>query len=184
MTHAVAVLSKVMAQSIDSLNRSALGAADIDNGNVVILATRNTGSTRGYEEVWDATRPATGSLTNLWMAYEPEVVVTLAAVGSSKQYKGINPDVRDFVNVSGDVFSVFKPQMGDIIKLTADAMSNSRTAETHAIAQDASYKLIWNTGVGAGLSLKYLATENISIGTGAVDTQQVAAYLFEVVKIA
>lgn len=182
MTHAVAVLSKVAAQDIDSLNRSALGTADLDNGNVVVLATRNTGATRGYEEVWDATEPATATLSGVWMVYEPEVNVTLAAVGSSKKYKGINPDPRDFVNITGEVFSVFKPQLGDIIKLTADAMSNSRTAESYAVTQDGAYTLLWST-VGAGLSLKYLATEYVSIGTGDIGTQQVAAYLFEVVVL-
>lgn len=179
MTHAVAVLSKVAAQNIDSYNRSALGTADLENGNLVCLATRNTAATRGLEEVWDATKPATATLSGLWMVYEPEIVDIIA---NSKTFRGIDVDPQDFYIPSGNVFSVFKPQLGDLVLLTADAFSNSRTAESYAIAADNSYELLWST-IGAGLSFKYLATEYVSLGSGAINNQRVAAYLLEAVVL-
>ena len=44
------------------------------------------------------------------MAAEPEVVLT------DEKYKGLDPDIRNFYNVSGTVYSAFKPQVGDIIE--------------------------------------------------------------------
>lgn len=182
-SHGVVVLSKVKAQNVDSLNRSAKAAADLDNGNVVILATRNTAATRGLEEVWDATRPSSGAgLQNLWMVYEPEVVTL---VSGSKSFKGIDVDPQDFYVPSGEVFSVFKPQLGDIILMTGDSLGTGSGAESaYAVATNATYELTWAAAAVSGLSLKYLATEYISLGSGAIDDQRVDAYLFEVVALA
>lgn len=181
MTRSVIVQSKVVAQNIDSLNRTAVAAADLENGNLVILATRNTSATRGQEEVWDATCPATATLAKCWMVYEPEVVTLISG---TKSFKGIDSDPQDFYLPTGEFFSVFKPQVGDILLLTADAFSNSRTAEGFAVAADASYELAWNSVAISGLSLKYLSTEYISLGSGAIDSQRVTAYSMEVVAIA
>lgn len=186
MSHGIVVLSKVKAENVSSLNRAALGIADLDNGNVVQLLTRNTAATRGLEEVWDATRPATTTgLQNLWMVYEPEVVTTLADVGSSKKYKGINPDPSDFYIPTGEVFSAFKPQVGDIILITGDSLGTGTGAESaYVVATASTYKLTWAAAAVSGLSLKYLATDYISLGSGAINSQRVDAYLFEVTVLA
>lgn len=76
MTHAVLVQTKVAAKDIDSFNRPAVGADALDNGNVIVLATEDTSATYGQTEVWDATKPATATLSGCWMVYEPEVVLT------------------------------------------------------------------------------------------------------------
>ena len=60
--------------------------------------------------------------SGIWMAYSPEVVVT---VSGSNKFKGIDPDVRNFVNLNGDVFSAFKPQVGDILKMTVDGITGN-----------------------------------------------------------
>ncbi len=183
MTHGILVQSKVAALNIDSLNRSVVGTADIDNGMVFTLATRNTSATYGQNEVWDATVPATGAgLTQLWMAYEPEVVVT---VSGSNKFKGIDNDPRNFYNITGDVFTAFKPQLGDILLITADSLGTGTGAESaFAVATNATYKLTWAAAAVSGLSLKYLSTQYVSIGTGAIDNQRVTAYSFEVVALA
>jgi len=183
MAHGILVQNKVAAMNIDSLNRSVVAAADIDNGMVFTLATRNTSATYGQNEVWDATTPATGAgLTQLWMAYEPEVVVT---VSGSNKFKGIDNDPRNFYNITGDVFTAFKPQLGDIISMTADSLgTGTGLASAFAVATNATNKLTWAAAAVAGLSLKYLATDYVSIGTGAIDNQRVVSYVFEVVALA
>ena len=175
MSNAVLVQNAVQAMNIDALNRSAIGTANIDNGNVFYLATKS--STSGEGEVWTATQPATASglklsfkllgttyisiadgsigtqrvtayelecvdnSTGMWMAYSPEIVTVVS--GSSK-YRGLDPDPRNFTNASGEVFTAFKPQVGDIITITADGIGATAIgANTYAVAKDSQYKLDW-----------------------------------------
>lgn len=176
MAHNILIQDTAAAKNIDSLNRSVIGSADIDNGNAIILASKS--STAGEGEVWVATQPATGSLTGLWLAYEPEVVVTVS--GNSK-YKGIDPDVRNFYNVSGTVFSAFKPRVGDILTMTDDGITGTKGSNTHIVATNAQYKLAWASAAISGLSLKLLKTSYISVGGGSIGASRVTSYQFEVV---
>lgn len=175
MAKAILVQDAVQAMNIDALNRSAIGSADIDNGNVFYLATKS--STDGEGEVWTATQPTTGSglkislkllgtsyvsiadgsigsqrtiayqfevadnSSGLWMAYSPETVTIVTASG--KKYKGLTPDPREFTNLSGEVFSAFKPQVGDILTITTDGISGTKSTNTYAVAANGAYALAW-----------------------------------------
>jgi hypothetical protein len=181
-THAVAVLNKVQATDVDSYNRVARSATALDNGWVMQLATRS--STAGETEVWVGTAPSVSAgLTQLWMAYSPEVV---SIVSGSNTFKGIDADPQNFYHIIGDMIDVFKPQIGDIITLTAEAFTTGTgAASAYAVATSADFKLNWAAGAVSGLSLKYLATTYISKPTGAIgETQRVVAYQFEVSAIA
>jgi len=173
MANGVVIQNKVQAMNIDALNRPAKGSVEIDNGDVFQLASKSAVS--GEEEVWLATAPATGSLDGLWMAYEPEVVLT------ASKYKGIDPDVRNFTNPAGEIFTAFKPVIGDIISLTGDALTG--TAElAYANAANTAYKLVWGASqTASALSLEYLDTKFLSIGLGSLGTQRVDLYEFVVV---
>src|SRR5258706_1719778 len=182
MAHGILIQNKVAAQTVDSLNRSAVGVANLDNGNIVQLLTRNTAATRGDEEVWDATQPsASAGLQNLWMVYEPEVVTL---VSGSLQLKGIVVDPREFYTPTGVVFSAFKPQLGDILRITPDALAGTKASNGFVVATASTYSLTWAASAAAGLTLKLISTEYISIGTGGIDTQRVTAYDFEVTALA
>lgn len=177
MAHGILVLKNAACFNVDSYNRSAVGSADLDNGSAVILASRSSDADKG--EVWVATQPATGSLTNLWMVAEPEIVVT------DSKYKGLDPDVRNFFVPSGKVFSAIKPQVGDVIEISADGLAGTKSTNGYVVATNGAYKLTWAAAAISGLSLKLLATSYISIGTGAIDDQRpVVSYLFECVAIA
>jgi hypothetical protein len=173
--HGILVQNSVQAMNIDALNRSVTSAIDIDNGNCLSLTGLSTNN--GEREVWTAATPTSGTLTDLWMAYEPEVVLT---VSGDKQYKGINPDIRDFYNIAGDVFSAFKPQKGDILLLTGDALGGTKGTNTYVIATNGSVKLTWGASAISGLSLKLLETTYISIADGSIGTQRTTAYRFVV----
>ena len=73
--HAVLVPNKIKATDVDALNRTAVGTTSIDNGNIFELLTYS--STTGQGEVWTAT--VASAITNLWMAYSPEVVEVAGA---------------------------------------------------------------------------------------------------------
>jgi hypothetical protein len=182
MTHNVLIQNKVAAEDIKSFNVSAINANDaLDNGNAIVLATQDTAGTYGQTEVWDATQPKTATLSGCYMVYEPEVVLTTSG---TNVYKGLDPDPRDFSIAAGTVFSAFKPQLGDIITMTADGfVTGTGAASAFANAADSSYLFTWASSVGAGLSLSYIATTYISIGTGGIDTQRVTAYKMKVVNL-
>jgi len=177
-THAVLHQDSVMAYDVGSLNRSAVAAADLDNGNVFYFSAKST--TAGEGEVWTVAQPATGSLTALWMAYSPEISLTTGEGGS--QYKGLSPDPQDFYNASTLVFDAFSLKIGDLITVTADALAGTKSTNTFVEATDGSYELTWAAAISAtALSLKLRETTYISIADGSIGTQRVTAYQFEVV---
>jgi hypothetical protein len=187
MTHGVLIPSAIAAMNVDAWNRAAIAAADdIDNGNFVALASKSVAA--GYSEVWSATKPATTTpgLTGLWMVYSPEVVIT---VSGNSEYKGIDPDPRNFVNLHGLVMSVFKPSLGDLLLMSADCFSTSvaKGTNTFANATDTTggYQLVWGASqTGSVTSLHLVATSYISIGSGVLgNTQRVTAYQMEVVGL-
>ena len=176
MTHAICVPNKIAATDIDALNRVAYSTDDIDNGWVLSLTGRSARA--GESEVWIAHHSAT--LTDKWMAYSPEVV---SVVSGSNVFKGIDADPLNFYHVAGDMIDIFRPAIGDIITLTADALTSS-TTNTYVITVSGAYTLAWSGIVAVGLTLKYLETTYVSKPTGAIsETQRVAAFKFEVVVV-
>ena len=171
--HAVLVQDSVISSNIDTLNRTVISTADLDNGNVFTLKAKSTNAGEG--EVWVASQPATadglklslhlvnsssyvsiadGSIgtqrqpayqfevvdnsSNLWMAYSPEIPVFVV---NGKQYKGLSSDPRDFVNIAGTTLDAFKPQVGDLITISADGISGTLGTNTYAVAANGSYEL-------------------------------------------
>jgi hypothetical protein len=179
MAQAVLIKNAVAAQNVDSFNRSAVASTNVDNGNILILSAYST--TAGEAEVWTALTPSTSNgLTGVWMAYQPENVAT------GEKYKNLDPDPRNFYNADGEVFSVFKPQLGDIITLTADGLAGTISTNTFVNATNSTggLKPLWGaTQTASVFSMKLRETTYISVGTGGIDTQRVTAYKFEVVGL-
>lgn len=179
-THAVLIKRAVAAQDVNSYNRYAMAGSsvDLDNGNVFRLDTENTAGTTGYSEVWDVTAPSlSGStLSGLWMAGRNSVNLT---IDGTLQYAGLNDDPAKNYSPGAMVFDAYKPQVGDVISLTAAAFTNTRTAETFANAADGVYTLTWgSTQTASALSYKLIsATDYISVGNGTPgSTQRTTAY--------
>lgn len=176
MANGVIEKRAVMAKEVDSLNRSAKINAEVQNGSCVSLSGYETGT--GESEVWTAVTPATETLGELWMVATPEVVVT------DSKYKGLDPDIRNFSNPANSIIDVFKPQVGDLIKLTADAVGGTKSTNTFVVATDGELKLQWGAAAISGLSLKLRDESYISLGTGAIGSHKITAYTFEVVAVA
>lgn len=179
MSNSVMIPNAIAATDIDSYNRTGVSALTLYNGNLVGLSTY--GAASGEAEVWTGITPNSGTsgLKDLWMVYDPELVWT----GS---YRGLDPDVRNFVITAGNVFSIFKPQEGDVFTITEDGLSvGSSIGDLFIKAVDTTggVKPQWVHAVDLTVfCAKYLAVSYISIGTGAIDNQRVTAYQFEVVS--
>lgn len=178
MAHAVIELNAVAAQNVDALNRPAKADVALDAGNVFQLATKST--TAGEGDVWIATAPATDNLNNLWMAGE---VINIDVVNNGKTFRNITADPTDATHPAGEVFEAFKPQVGDIITLTAPAMTGGTAPTAYASAANGVYTLTPGASATASaLALHLIQTTYISIGNGALgSTQRAVAYKFEVV---
>jgi hypothetical protein len=181
MTHAIARFDRIQATDFDSLNRVGVSTVDFDNGWVAQLLTQS--STAGQTEVWSATIPsATSGLKNLWMAKSPAVV---EIVSGSNTFKNIDRDVQHFYSIAGEFIDFVKLEIGDLVSLTSDAITGSKASNGYIVATASDYLLNWAASPVSGLTLAYLATKNISKGSGTIgDTQAITAYEFQVTVIA
>lgn len=171
----VLIKRRVASQNVDSLNRTVIATADVENGNVFELLTRS--ETDGEDEVWNATAPtAAATAMGLWMAGASEIVIT--KVGNL-EFRGIVEDPREFVNVKGRVFSAFKPMPGDIIEMTLGAASSGE----YLIPQNSNMALTTSASDNAtGFSMKKVGTSVLHIGSGALSKAPVTTYIYEVVR--
>jgi hypothetical protein len=176
-THSILIPSAIAATNIDSYNRPCVCASDVDNGNLLKLTTYGVAS--GESEVWTAVAPSAGvGLSGLWMAYEPELVW-------SGNYRGLDPDVRNYYTKATRVFSAFKPQVGDLFVITEDGLATGTgPADLFIKATNGSgVQPEWVHAVDLTVfCAKYIALTYISLATGAMDTQRITAYQFEVVS--
>ena len=174
MSHAILIKNKTFSTNVDSLNRSVKASYDIDNGNVFLL---NAGVGTGTErEVFTCATPNSATPTDLWMACEPEVVIT------NSQYKGLDPDPRNFYNVAGTVFTAFKPKKFDVITVTADAFTGSRTAQNYCDVASGSNKLAWASSSTAATMFKLLEVTTIALPAGSPGNGRVTAYRLECIQ--
>lgn len=182
MAHNILNARLVAAKSVDALNRSAVAAFDVDNGNLVKLTTRSADADK--TEVFTAVTPSTGNgLTGLWMVFQSEVVLTPFGSG---YLSGFNNDITAFYIPTGKVFSVFKPQLGDIVEMTADGLAGTKSTNTFVNATDTTggVKPVWGaTQTASVFSMKLLETSYFPYTTGAIGDQRLTSYVFEVVGL-
>lgn len=123
--YGVIVESRIQATNIDALNRTAQCEEAVAGGGLVALEPSGVQG----NEVWTATAPD-AELGGLWMAYNPAEHLTEV---NGKQFAGLSQDPRDYANVAGRPFDVFKPEVGDEIDITIDCVDNTASS---AVAGD------------------------------------------------
>ena len=200
MAHGFINEVEIAAKDIDSLNRTAIskyvysGAItgdDIDGGYVFNLSKvklsdavdiAHDGAIDGKtnSEVWKVVKPATGSLTGLYMAYNPEVKV--AKIGN-KEYTGLSLDVRDFTNVAQRPFDCFKLCKGDIIALSVDAVENYTSGTSTLLkAVNGSYKLNGGTSASSQTTLTVLEEREVMFPKAGVGNDYVKMIIAQVTE--
>ena len=176
---AVLVPTDIAAKNIDSFNRSVVAEIEVENG--AIFQLNGLSEENGKGEVFKYAAPAEGAISDLWMAYAPEVVVTES--GDFKA-KGIDSDPRNFANLAGVPFDAYKPQVGDLIQLTAQGFANDfDEAKPYAVAVAGSNKLNWAAAAVEGLSYKLVKKQPVIIASGSIGSNAVTAYILECVSI-
>lgn len=177
MTHSVVNAAKIAAQSVESYVRPVVSSGcNIDNGNIFSLNGKYATSGSGME-VWAVTLPATGSLTGVWMALEPEIP---SAFSGTKQYRGLGT-VQEFYNAANQVFTAVKLVAGDIFTITDDGLKGAHSTGSIICAVDGEPIWVWSAVPAASAAYcQFLNTTYFSIPDGSISTQRVTAYQFEV----
>lgn len=174
-----AVLEQTLtaAKNVDIYNGSFIYEdADLQNGSVFAKGDEYS------EQVYEIEAPATGSLNGLWMASSPVDTILTDATGN--QYKPGILDPRAFTNPKGLVFSAFKPQVGDIITISADGIDGDYDdTMLYVNAADGEFKLEFGTTQTAdALSFKIIKPTYISVASAnAIGSQRIVAYKLECV---
>lgn len=145
MAYGVLIESMIQAKNIDALNRSAVSVANIAGGGLVSL----TAPTTQGNDVWTAAVPTSETLGGLWMAYNPEVKYTVV---NGKKYAGLSADLRDYTNIAGETFDVFKPKVGDEVVVTVDAVdaTSSSVVAGDILESKASQSTLTRIAAGTG----------------------------------
>ena len=170
----------ISAQYDGSKVKTFVHSADVDNGFVFTKSALSTDADKS--EVYTLTTPATGALSNLWMAFTAEDNVLVAPDGNQYKTGDLNP--HNFTNVSGKVFNAFKISVGDKVKVSAEALGGTQSTNTFVVATDATMKLTWAAAAVAGVSFKMVKEDYFSIPTGAIGSQREKAFILECVAVA
>lgn len=174
-----AVLEQTLtaAKNVDIYNGSFIYEnADLQNGSVFAKGDEYS------EQVYEIAAPAEGSLKGLWMASSPVDTILTDAIGN--QYKPGILDPRAFTNPKGLVFSAFKPQVGDIITISADGIEGTYDdTMLYVNAADGEFKLEFGTTqTSNALSFKVIKPTYISVASAnAIGSQRIVAYKLECV---
>lgn len=126
---------KLAADELGSLNIDAVCATNVDGGNLVTLGTYDKG-------VYTVTLGTAGATLGNWMAYNPEEKYTVINGTPTKMYAGLSIDPRDFTNLAGRPFSIFKPVVEDLIGFTAPNITGAVPTVGQFLEPDADGKLV------------------------------------------
>jgi hypothetical protein len=176
MAHTVLIPNKIAATNVDAYVRPFIAPQNMDNGYVFTLG--GVSSTAG-SEVWTVTVPTTGSLSGLWMQMESEI--PFLASGTNV-YNGLGT-IRDFYVSASQVATAFKPQVGDIITVTAEAFTSGTapTAGQHCVAVNGAYTLTAQAAGGAGQDWVCREVNFIPYADGTIGTGRLTSYRLECV---
>ena len=190
MSHNVVIKKRTASFNVDSLNRTAVFTADVDNGCVAVLKAYS--ETPGEGIVWTA-KQATASDKGLWMATSPEVVITraldadVAAGMPAIDMKGVINDPRAFYNIKGHIVDMTYLNVGDIIEMTCAGIQSSSGkdkpydgTDAYLVADTANFKLKGSATAVTGMALRKIGTSKLHIGNAALVKNGVTTYKFVV----
>lgn len=169
------------ALNVDNWNRTVVCEEDVPNGAVFALSEYSTDA--DSKIVWKAAKPADAS-KNLWMASSPEVVITTLPDGT--ELKGIDNNIRDFVNIKGHPIDAFKLIEDDVLTIVPSEANATAMASAKFLVPDSTkfaFKAKTETATTApttGMYLKALGATTAHIGDGNLVKKAVTAYKFVV----
>ena len=177
-TYSILVPGMIMAENVDSLNKSAVYTAGaVENGNIVKLGALS--STVGEGEVYVAATPATSTLATdiFYMVKNPVLVLT------DGKYRGLTDDPTLFNIPASTVFDVFKPMVGDVIILSEDGIGGTKSSNTLIIPTNGDLELNWAASASSvSLAFELIETTYIEVPSSTFYGRRKTAYKFRCIK--
>lgn len=153
---------------------------DVDNGFVFQKSTLSTDADKS--QVYTIAAPATGALSDLFMAFTAESNVIVGKDGNQYKIGDLNPQA--FTNIAGQVFNGHRITVGDKIKVTAEALAGTKGENEYVVAANGTMKLTWAAAAISGVTFKLESESYFSIPQGTIGSQRVTAYILECVAVA
>ena len=173
----VLVKNRYAALNVDSFNRVAVCTEDVPNGSV--FALKEYSEDADSNMVWKAEKVAANA-KSMWMASSPEVVITTLPDGT--ELKGIDNNIRDFVNIKGHPIDAFKLIEDDVLTIVpSEANATAMATAKFLIPEAGKFALKAQaeaTAPTAGMYLKALGATTAHIGDGNLVKKAVTAYKF------
>lgn len=172
--HGFMIEKRISAKDVEALNRSAKSVADVDGGMLVQLGEYADG-------VWNVTKSTEGE--GLYMAYNPSERLTNV---NGKLFAGLTKDPRDYTNLAGRPFDVFKLTKGDIVGITAELIKAEDVASVEKgsfLEQGADGYENKATATASTTSLKVIDIETLPFpnnGDGSIGMEFAKLYICEV----
>ena len=172
MAYSVLITGEVAARNVDALRKIGKATFDLENGHVVVLGDVSTAKDENYVHTVDV--PSTDTLATgvFYMVDEP---VNVLVAG---KYSGLSDDPMEFYIPTGKVFTMYKPQIGDEIIITANGLAGVKGDNIYVAPADGTTKLTWTNDI-SGVALAYKCVGNTYVSCG---NERVAAYRFVCVK--
>lgn len=177
----VLVQTHVMAMDVDALNRVGVATTNVENGTALVCSGQSANA--GQKHVFSVA-PASAVAKDLWMAYSPEVN---SIVSGTNEYRGLDVDPRNFVNLANRPFDMFKPVAGvDLIQVTKDFFAEGYDPDTVTgatyveIQSNGTFKAVVSpTSSFGGLQFKIFSKQPIIIANGSIAGEGVDAWILE-----
>ena len=172
--HGFMIEKRINAKDVEALNRSAKSVADIDGGMLVKLGEYADG-------VWNVTKATDGE--GLYMAYNPSEHFTNV---NGRLFAGLTKDPRDYTNLTGRTFDIFKLTKGDIVGITAELIKTSdvdSVAKGKFLEQGADGYEKKDSATASTTSLKVIDIETLPFpnnGNGGLGMEFAKLYICEV----
>ena len=164
--------TQISAKDVDALNRFAKATVNVDGGALVALGAIAEG------DVFTATKATAGTGGGLYMAYNPSEQLTVV---DGKEYAGLSADPRDYTNIANRVFDVFKPQIGDIVGLTAGNIKTGETVEVGKFLEiGADGYEVKASATADTTSFKVIAIEKVPFPQAGIGNEYADKYVCEV----
>lgn len=164
------IKNRYAAMNVDSKNCTVICDEDIANG--CVFTRKRDGND------WKAEKPTATTVTGVWMASSPEIVITKLPDGTL--LKGIDLNVRDFVNLANQPIDAFKPEIDDVLTIVP-AVSTGFESNTYLGIEANKFALKpLNDAPASGFYMEKIEKTVAHIGNGDFVKKAVPAYKYVV----
>lgn len=171
MAYGYIIENALMADNVDTLNRTARCNVNVDGGYLVTVSFYDG-------QVATVALATAGAKLDLWMAYNPSERYTDV---NGKLIPNISVDPRDYTNLKNRPFDVFKPQVGDVITFLATCVNGNPTKNQFLEPDGGGRLKPLATQTASSTSFKVLEVKSVPFPKAGIGLEYAKGYVCECV---